>query len=180
MKIRVDEIPEAGRFLHIHWKQAQLDRMQAPDDPSPVRLARPVNVDLEIQRRSDHLEVTGTIRGTLRLACDRCLEDFSWELRRGVRILLFDETRTPTEEEKELEPEELEYEFFDGVIIDVDRMIAEEIFLELPFRSLCSESCRGLCPGCGVNLNTETCRCSKPADDHPFAALAALNLNGEP
>ncbi len=59
MKIRVDEIPEAGRFLHLHWTQERLEKMLPPNDPSGLHLRRPLNVDLEIQRRADHLEVTG-------------------------------------------------------------------------------------------------------------------------
>jgi len=31
---------------------------------------------------------------------------------------------------------------------------------ELPDRLLCDPLCKGLCPGCGVNLNRETCRCA--------------------
>jgi len=28
-------------------------------------------------------------------------------------------------------------------------------------RILCREDCKGLCPGCGANLNIEPCRCEK-------------------
>ncbi|MBC7357801.1 MAG: DUF177 domain-containing protein [Desulfacinum sp.] len=178
MKIRVDEIPEAGRFLHLHWTQERLEKMLPPNDPSGLHLRRPLNVDLEIQRRADHLEVTGTIAGVVSLLCDRCLEDYDWQLRRSVRILLFREDAGPSDEEVELDPEEMEYEFFDGEILEIDRMIAEEIFLELPFRSLCFEECKGLCPGCGANLNTEACACTRRDAASPFARLATLDLKG--
>jgi uncharacterized protein len=38
-------------------------------------------------------------------------------------------------------------------------MAAEQVYLEIPMKPLCSPECRGLCPRCGANLNTETCAC---------------------
>jgi uncharacterized protein len=32
--------------------------------------------------------------------------------------------------------------------------------------------CRGLCPHCGINLNTDDCRCSRQASDPRMAPLA--------
>jgi len=176
MKIRVDEIPESGRLLHVHWTQERLERMLPPNDPKGFSLARPLNVDLEIHKKPDHLEVTGSITGKLTLTCDRCLDEYPSEMVRTVRVLLFRESVSPREEEVELEPDELEYEFFDGEILDVDRMIAEEVFLELPLRFLCSEDCRGLCPGCGANLNHEPCLCRTRKVPSAFEALRNLKL----
>lgn len=176
MKIRIDEIPESGRMLHVHWTQDRLERMLPPSDPKGFALSRPLNVDLEIQRKADHIEVTGTIAGQLTLTCDRCLDEYTTMLARPVRVLLFQENLGPNDEEVELEPDELDYEFFDGEVIEVDRMIAEEVFLELPIRCLCSEACRGLCPGCGANLNREPCLCSQKKASSPFEALRNLKL----
>ncbi len=171
MKIRVDEIPDSGRVLHVHWTQERLERLLPPNDPKGFCLARPLNVDLEIHKKPDHLEVTGTIAGKLTLTCDRCLDEYPSDLWRTVRVLLFRESLGPKEEEVELEPDELDYEFFDGEILEVDRMIAEEIFLELPIRRLCSEQCRGLCPGCGANLNREPCLCPTRKVSSAFEVL---------
>ncbi|ROQ90630.1 YceD family protein [Desulfosoma caldarium] len=177
MKIRVDEIPDSGRLVHVHWTQDRLERLLPPNDPQGFSLARPLNVDLEIHKKPDHIEVTGTLEGQLTLRCDRCLEEYASVLKRSVRVLLFHEVRGPKEEEVELEPDELEYEFFDGEIIEVDRMIAEEVFLELPMRCLCSETCRGLCAGCGANLNRETCTCQKTRASSPFDVLKSLTFS---
>jgi len=176
MKIRVDEIPESGRRLHVHWSQDRLESMLPPNDPKGFALERPLNADLEIHKRSDHIEITGALSGQLTLVCDRCLDEYSSALVRSVRILLFHESLGPRQEDVELAPDELEYEFFDGEIIEVERMIAEELFLELPIRRLCSEECRGLCPRCGANLNREPCLCQKSRVSSPFEALRSLKL----
>jgi len=91
-----------------------------------------------------------------------------------VDIFLIDEKRLPKEEETELDDDELNFEFFDGEVIEVDRLVAEQIFLSLPFKVLCSETCRGICPGCGVNLNLEPCRCKTDSKGSAFAKLESL------
>ena len=40
-------------------------------------------------------------------------------------------------------------------------------------KNLCSPDCKGLCPGCGANLNHEACRCKKAVDPR-LAKLAQL------
>ncbi len=45
--------------------------------------------------------------------------------------------------------------------LDIDEDIREEILLNFPMKVLCSPDCKGICSGCGVNLNIEKCRCKK-------------------
>lgn len=174
MRIRVDEIPESGRFLHFHWDEDHLRQFLPPEDPFEIELVRPVNVDLEIQKRIDHIRITGTIRGVLRLGCHRCLKPFQWPMDETVDVFLLEEEKAPQEEELELEGEELDFEFFDGQIIEIDQLVAEQIFLALPFKVLCSEDCRGICPRCGVNLNDEECRCATEKEPSAFSRLEAI------
>lgn len=174
MRIRIDEIPESGRFLHFHWDENRLNQFLPPDDPSELKLARPVNVDLEIQKRPDHIHISGAISGRLQLTCHRCAESFEYPLKEHVEVFLVEEDRAPKEEETELDLEELDYEFFDGEVIDIDTLVAEQIFLALPFKVLCSENCVGLCQRCGANLNEGPCQCEKGTDDSPFARLKSI------
>ena len=174
MRIRVDEIPESGRFLHFHWDDARLRQYLPKEDPFEYKLVRPVNVDLEIQKRSDHVRIQGTIKGALQVGCHRCLNGFLWPLDETVDVFLVEGEEPEPAEEIELEPNDLDYEFFDGVIIEIDQLVAEQIFLALPVKILCSENCRGLCPRCGINLNEEPCQCGKSAGSSPFAALETI------
>ena len=174
MRIRVDEIPEAGRFLHFHWEDARLRQFLPADDPFEYKLVRPLNVDLEIQKRSDHIHVQGTLKGTLQVNCHRCLQPVSWPLNEKVDVFLVEEEELEPLEEIELDAKDLDYEFFDGIVIEIDQLVAEQIFLALPVKILCSEDCRGLCPHCGANLNEEPCDCEKNRGKSPFAALEAI------
>ena len=49
------------------------------------------------------------------------------------------------------------------------------LVLELPYRVLCREDCRGLCPKCGKNLNEGPCTCQEGDEVmNPFSALKAI------
>ena len=58
--------------------------------------------------------------------------------------------------------------------LDIGSALREYAILEMPMRPLCKPDCLGLCAGCGVDLNQESCRCSESPVDERFAALQAL------
>jgi len=60
-----------------------------------------------------------------------------------------------------------------GDELDLEPLARDAILLELPLAPLCSENCRGLCPACGANRNTDPCDCA-PVADPRWAALDAL------
>jgi uncharacterized protein len=176
MRVRIDEIPESGRTLRLHWDEDRLRQFLPPDDPLSLKLLRPLNVTLNLNRRPDHIRITGKIEGSLDVGCHRCLRPFVLSLKEPVDIYMVANERMPKDEEKELEPDELFYEFFDGEVIEVDRLVAEQVFLALPVKLLCSDDCKGICPGCGVNLNDEACRCKPPAGRSPFEMLKTIKI----
>ena len=47
-----------------------------------------------------------------------------------------------------------------GDELDLEPLARDAVLLELPLAPLCSEDCRGLCPQCGANWNTEPCDCT--------------------
>ena len=75
-------------------------------------------------------------------------------------------------------------EIGDEEIVDITEDIRAELLINLPANLLCSDDCRGLCPVCGCNLNTDDCDCvvdnsdGKSDDDEPspWDALDKLDL----
>lgn len=49
--------------------------------------------------------------------------------------------------------------FIAGMVVDLSGLAREAVVLAMPERVLCSPSCKGLCPQCGVDLNRESCMC---------------------
>lgn len=60
--------------------------------------------------------------------------------------------------------------------IDISEVVRQEIILHFPTIPVCSKSCKGLCPSCGVDLNDTSCRCKpfEPEQNKPLAILKKL------
>lgn len=46
-------------------------------------------------------------------------------------------------------------------VIDLTKTAYDAISLAIPMSVLCTVVCKGICPGCGVNMNHSTCTCNK-------------------
>ena len=63
---------------------------------------------------------------------------------------------------------------YEGEKLDLSEAFFDNLFLEMPMTAVCSESCRGLCPVCGADLNRGQCDCQKNKIDARFSALESL------
>ena len=58
--------------------------------------------------------------------------------------------------------------------LDLEDFCYADIVMSLPTKFLCKDTCRGLCPICGKNLNLGSCNCETKEIDPRLAALADL------
>ena len=125
---------------------------------------RPVVVTGQVRNTAGMLTLTFTAASVLASVCDRCLK-------------AFDDPRSVTCEY--LLAERLENEDSEDVIeledghVDVGDLARTAFIFEMDRKTLCSEDCKGICPGCGVDLNQGTCVCKKQTDPR-LAVLARL------
>ena len=171
----MDELPDLGRVIHFHKTDTWLASMT--EDAREITLARPIEVDLEVIPEADRIKLRGHLQGALQVACSRCLQDFVLDLDEAIDFTLLRPLSVDAPNEIDLRPEDLDTEFFDGVTIDVDLIVAEQIFLALPQKPLCRPECGGLCSGCGAELNREACRCEKIDKVSAFDALRAVKID---
>ncbi|HPR65041.1 MAG TPA: DUF177 domain-containing protein [Thermoanaerobaculia bacterium] len=106
-----------------------------------------------VRKISGGFTLQGNLSFTLELPCSRCLESYPLALSIPFNYRL---TR-----ERDDDPGTCTYED-DAVVLD--EIMAELVLLNVPMKPLCSESCKGLCPNCGINLNTGSCSCQPPTD----------------
>ena len=45
--------------------------------------------------------------------------------------------------------------------VDLTEIVEDLIMMNIPVSFLCDENCKGLCIGCGTNLNDGECKCKK-------------------
>ncbi len=63
---------------------------------------------------------------------------------------------------------------YTGDEIDLREAIIESLILTLPMKLVCRPDCKGLCPACGCDLNTDRCNCNPQAPDPRLASLGEL------
>ena len=127
----------------------------------------------EIVEISGGYELTGCLDGMYRLSCSRCLEPFTRSFHVSVRLILAPRPEF-SDPERDLAADELDLVFYDDHIIDIGKILRDEIVVNMPLKPVCDENCRGLCPVCGQNLNKNNCRCEPEADAGAWNALKVI------
>lgn len=181
MRVNIDEIKEGGLDRAWDLSREQLDEMLA-GDPAGYRARASAHVVAHLDRLSTRVLLRGKSRGELSAPCGRCLQGTSLEV-----PIDFTLTLVPEEEhaeagggESEDHPHkraagslagEADEETYAGREIDLDPLVREQFLLALPPYPLCRESCKGLCPACGQNLNERECGCDRHVPDPRWAGL---------
>jgi uncharacterized protein len=177
MKIPVDEIPESPKEIKFSESIAELNETFAKGKASDFRFPPLVDVDLVYYRSGRELFFRGSFSGQLEGSCSRCLKNFSMPVDHEFEFVLSPDPFGSSGATEELRREELGLSYYCGDEINLGPLIREQVILALPTRPLCGESCRGLCGGCGADLNYEDCRCSRTAEDPRMAFFRTLRIN---
>ncbi len=116
---------------------------------------QPVNISGRVYNSVGIVHLDARAKFTLDAVCDRCAEEFSEDFDLELSHVL---VRFLNDDEND------EFILADESQLNLDEIYREDIFLALPFKFLCSDDCKGLCPQCGKNLNDGPCDCKKPGD----------------
>jgi uncharacterized protein len=174
-------------LLDLSQMREARDRVERTFDPSALpegaedafRVAAPVRLAFDIFKDGTQFRLVGQIRSTLALSCGRCLDDIELPVDLPFDLLYLPHAANAGEGEVEVEDDDLTTAFYSDDQIDLGQLMLEQFFLAAPMKPLCRESCRGLCPECGTNLNTGTCSCEREWMDPRLEALRALIDKGD-
>ena len=170
LSLKLSDIPEnRSRTLTGTISQEESPRITEILGDSETLL----DYTFDVSRSGDTVTLRGEVSGCWHVACDLCLKEFEFEFNEDFHQILIPESSEETPiAEVLLVSEELETDFYQGEIIHFAEILEDQALLALPTKMICQESCLGLCPQCGMDLNTDSCRCSEKIDpEHPFAAL---------
>jgi uncharacterized protein len=123
----------------------------------------PIGGEVLLEAVVEGILVSGTITGTWRLHCARCLTAFDAPFTVEVGELFV--TRPDDDGE--------DYVLDPLVGLDPEQLVRDAVGVELPFSPLCREDCLGLCEVCGGNRNLGECPGHERVDPR-FAVLSEL------
>src|SRR5687768_15544632 len=169
MRIELEKLDGGrGDFAHVY----QPGELNPVDER--VSLAQPAEVKGTVKRTGGGVYVNGHVETRAQLECDRCLKPLQLPVSADFALEYITGADYVSSSVAALSEEELSVSVFDGESIDVDEIVKEQILLAVPARTLCREDCRGMCPECGVDLNTGQCKCAAEEVDPRWTALKSL------
>ncbi len=137
-------------------------------------LTEPASFSAVITNAGGGIVAIGTVSAPVRAGCARCLCEFGTVIDGELEGFYVQPDQERGEED---DTEEVDAQ---GAI-DLAPALIAALVVEAPFAPLHDEECVGLCPDCGIDLNTESCGCSDAlTSDHPFAALRGVVVADEP
>ena len=131
-----------------------------------LQFLKPAEANAEIVNHAGYVRYEADARVHIRFACDRCCA-----LSDKVLTFHFSHILVTTLPEMEEDGEYIEAPDYQ---LDTDSLLRDDILLELPSKLLCRESCKGLCPKCGNDLNVGACSCKGKEIDPRLAVLSSL------
>ena len=132
-------------------------------------------------RHAEVGEVHAHVQGKFRCACSRCADPIELTVDTEFDHHFVGPGQLDAGDEFDAEAADLDADpdvsEHDGANILLDELCIEHTILALPDVPLCNEDCKGLCPRCGINRNTETCTCDLSEErSSPWAKLAELRV----
>jgi uncharacterized protein len=133
----------------------------------------PVSYSLAASKEYGHIRVSGYVKTSVLICCSRCLAEYESPISSYFTIIFRKGVVDPdfSEDETELSEDDLISSVYSGDEIDLTHDIEEQVAMAIPLKPLCEESCKGLCPECGVDLNKSSCTCTEKAFNFKFSAL---------
>jgi uncharacterized protein len=130
-------------------------------------LADNISVHVSVYQSAESYTFAGNISTKLNLNCDRCLELFEKTINYNFEVIYTSEEEVDKDDHiMFLPPQEVE--------IDLKPYVYDTIMLNIPFKKVCSDTCKGMCASCGENLNHHACTCSKDKIDPRWDSLKEL------
>ena len=126
----------------------------------------PVQAAGSVRNTAGVLVMTGSIHTTIHGVCDRCASDFAQDVDFPIDVVLVAELSNEENEDEWVFP-------LEGDSADLEDIVRTVFVLNMDSKLLCKPDCKGICGGCGRNLNHEARSCQKELDPR-FAALRQL------
>ncbi len=175
--VRLSDVPDAGKRVDLVLQEEEI----RPKGTAAFHVES-IHVSGLMEAAGTEFLFRGQVQGVYERPCDRCLEsvqhvfssDVTWLFDAQGHTIPDATEKTETVEEEMDIPAEApgskqmrkldslpEEDVFQEGMANLKPLIWEEIVLGYPSKVVCSESCAGLCPVCGKNLNQGACSCDK-------------------
>ena len=144
MIIDLKKIKRSGKDSEGFHFEYQVEK-QLTDLPN-VKIRQPIDVAGTVTLTGDHsCYIDGQVRFTLEGECTRCLQQTE-------KQFVIDFADSADSDSDDCYPVKND-------TVDLSKIVDDVVVINTPVSFLCREDCKGICVGCGVNLNDGECKC---------------------
>ena len=165
MKVNISEISKInGASLNIEFNETLPDLGCVEDG---YIFDKPIGFKGQIENVNGVLILDGHLKVDYIAKCYRCLRDVDRKIDIGIRDE-FISSKKATDND---------FYIYSGNFVELDRVLKDNIILNLPMRQVCTKECKGLCSKCGINLNEKKCDCMEDLINPQMEALKSFFNN---
>jgi uncharacterized protein len=159
-------------IAHLREGHSRLEQRIHPNDielAESEEFREPIDIVFDIDKVGNDFFVDVKLSSRIHLECDRCLESYTSRLNEKFKVIFSQSDNLQDADQEDI------FSIDDGTSeVDITHSVRQMLVLALPFKRLCKQKCKGLCPSCGINLNTSTCSCRTEHNDPRWEVLKKL------
>ncbi len=126
---------------------------------------------------ADKVLISGNLEASIEAICSRCLETFHHQFKTDFSDAFTLVKGVPLDSAPEsLAAETANMQTVTGDYLYLDEYIRQLIILAQEYSPLCKPDCKGLCAGCGADLNQSTCSCDLDEEEVDIRLLKLKEL----
>jgi uncharacterized protein len=178
MLITIPDLEREPLAFDVSLAQGEMEYSEEVQQVGPVHVEGRAEV---LQEHRGPREIVPDIRlrakyqGKFEVACARCLEPVEHSLKGDFDLIFRPLGVDGGASEHSITTDETEIGYYQKSGLVLEDVLREQVLLSLPARTLCRQDCKGLCPRCGRNLNSEECTCDAAVVDPRWSALSDLS-----
>src|ERR1035441_8587786 len=177
MEFKVSELEREPIDFDLELAPGEGDFTQEAEQRGPLAASGHAEVLHEHRGPRDivaDIRLKGRFAGNFRVPCARCVEPVEIPLSADFDLIFRPAEADSESPERSITAPETEIGYYQKDSLFLEDVLREQVLLSLPVRTLCKPDCKGLCPRCGENRNSQMCNCEVGPSDPRWEALAGL------
>ena len=177
MEFKVSELEKEPIDFDLQVKPGAIDYGEEAEQNGPLATDGRAEVLHEHRGPKEivaDIRLKGHFAGNFRVPCARCIEPVGVALESDFDLLFRPVGADAGPPERAISAGETEIGYYQKDSLLLEDVLREQVLLSLPVRTLCKPDCKGLCPRCGQNRNSQVCSCEEGPSAPRWEALADL------
>jgi uncharacterized protein len=177
MEFKVSELEREPIDFDLKLAPGAVDFGEEAEQQGPLEASGRAEVLHEHRGPRDivaDIRLVGRLAGNFQVPCARCVEPVGIPVEADFDLIFRPVVADAEVPERSITAPETEIGYYLNDSLALEDVLREQVLLSLPVRTLCKPDCKGLCPRCGENRNSQVCSCDVGPSDPRWEALSGL------